>query len=269
MKAPEKTAMATEGRAGTKPEGLQRGRRPVPLHKVHRPSLTDIAVEQVRRMIVRGHVLPGARLGEPEICAALGVSRTPVREALKLLAAEGLVELRRNRNPVASLIDASELAHLFEVESGIESLAARLAATRMTGADVKRLDALQVRMERHRSRRELEDYFDINQQIHRLIVAGAKNPVLVETHDWLLGRLERARFMALSAEGRWEQSVMEHREILAALKAGDADLAGRLFAQHVERTGAIIAQAATTWSQNPGASAAQSDDDLPTNQQAT
>lgn len=220
----------------------ERTGRPVPLHKVHQPSLTDVAVDQIRRTIVRGHVAPGERLDEPSICAALGISRTPVREALKLLAAEGLVELRRNRNPIVALVDAAELAHLFEVESGIESMAARLAAKRMTAAEIKQLESLQLRMERYRARRELDGYFEINQQIHKLVVGGAKNPVLAETHGWLLGRLERARYMALSAVGRWEQSVIEHREILAALKDGDAERAGSLFAVHVERTGVIVAK---------------------------
>jgi DNA-binding GntR family transcriptional regulator len=221
------------------------GGRPVPLHKVHRPSLTDIAVEQVRHMIVHGHVRPGERLSEPAICDALGISRTPVREALKLLAAEGLVELRRNRNPVVSHIDPIELAHLFEVEGGIEGMAARLAASRMTNADLNRLETLQARLERHHARRELENYFDVNQQVHKLIVAAAKNPVLVRTHNRLLGRLERARLLALSAEGRWEQAVLEHREILAALKAGDGEKAAALCAAHVERTGAIVGELAT------------------------
>lgn len=227
-------------------------RKPTPLHRVHRPSLTDVAVGQVRRMIVRGHVAPGERLNEPAICEALGISRTPVREALKLLASEGLVELRRNRNAIVSLIDPAELAHLFEVESGIESMAARLAASRMTTSDLKQLEILQIRMERHHGRRKLEDYFDVNQQIHKLIVASSKNPVLVKTHSWLLGRLERARFLALGAVGRWEQSVLEHREILAALKAGDAKTAGDLFAVHVERTGAIVAHTVANQRFNAG-----------------
>lgn len=240
--------MPTEASEEIQPieENLHFGRRPVPLHKVLRPSLTDIAVEQVRRMIVRGHVPPGGRLSEPEICDALGISRTPVREALKLLAAEGLVELRRNRNPVVSLIEPIELTHLFEVESGIVSIAARLAASRMTSAELNRLETLQGRMERHHARRELEDYFDVNQKIHKLVVASAKNPVLVKTHSALLGRLERARLLALSAAGRWEQAVIEHRELLAALKAGDGEKAGALFAAHIERTGATVGQITTS-----------------------
>jgi hypothetical protein len=107
-------------------------------------------------------------------------------------------------------------------------------------ADLDRLEKLQVRMERHRANGELDDYFEINQQIHRLVVVGARNPVLTETHGWLLGRLERARYLALSAEGRWEQSMLEHREILEALKHGNSERAGRLFATHVERTGFIV-----------------------------
>lgn len=215
--------------------------RPLPLHRLQQPSLTDVTVRQLRQMIVRGALAPGEKLSETALCDALGISRTPIREALKLLASEGLVELRRNRQTVVTLIDAQELAHLFEVQSGIESMAARLAAVRMTTADLKRLEVLQERMESHQGRGELDSYFEINQQIHQLVVAGAKNPVLSETHGWLMGRLERMRYMALGAGSRWQQSILEHREILAALKARDAEAAGSLFAQHVGRTGTVVA----------------------------
>src|SRR6202041_493259 len=153
---------------------------------------------------------------------ALGISRTPMREALKQLAAEGLVELQLNRSAVVAPLRRDELTELFEAVSGIERCAAELAAIRMTAQDVERLEALQMRIERHHRRGELRDYFEVNQQIHGTIVGFARNSVLKASHDALLARVERARLFALSADGRWEESVQEHKQILAALKARDA-----------------------------------------------
>jgi DNA-binding GntR family transcriptional regulator len=138
-----------------------------------------------------------------------------------------------------------ELTELFEAVSGIERCAAELAAIRMTAQDVERLEALQKRIERHHRRGELRDYFEVNHQIHGVIVGFARNSVLKASHDALLARVERARLFALSADGRWEESVREHKQILAALKARDAERAGRLLGDHVRRTGEIVADTLT------------------------
>ncbi|MCG5241421.1 GntR family transcriptional regulator [Azospirillum doebereinerae] len=207
------------------------------------PSLTEMAVDRLRGMIVYGDLAPSARLIEPELSERLGISRTPLREALKLLAAEGLVMLRPNRNAIVAPLDATELTHLFEAEGCIESFAARAAAERMTAADLRRLRGFQAKIEALQGAGALEEYFDINQKIHRLIVSSAKNPALAEAHDRLLGRLARARYFALGAQGRWKESVLEHREILTALEARDGDTAQRLFVHHVGRTGEVVAAA--------------------------
>lgn len=209
--------------------------------RVKLPSLTEVAFGELRRMIVRGHLAPGERLIEPELCETLGISRTPLREALKLLASEGLVALRRNRNAVVTRIDAQELEHLFEVEAGIESFAISLAAQRMTPTEIKRIEAIQERMEKLHGSGDLDAYFELNQRVHAMLVAGARNPVLEETHGRLLGRLERARYAALGKSGRWRQSAHEHREILDALKARDAERAQQLILAHVQHTGDVIA----------------------------
>ena len=205
------------------------------------PSLAEEAYLALHRRIVRGQLAPGELLLEPALCEELGISRTPLREALKRLASEGLVVMPRNRRARVAPIDAQELEHLFEVEAGLESLAAVLAATRMTNAELKHLESLQERLERLLAKGDRNAYFELNQRIHGLIVAGAKNPVLEETHRGLLGRLERARYLALDRLGRWEESTEEHREILAALKARDGERAQRLLADHVQHTGDAIA----------------------------
>jgi DNA-binding GntR family transcriptional regulator len=192
-------------------------------------------------LIVRGDLAPGESLFESEISEALGISRTPLREALKQLASEGLVELRLNRSAVVAPFRREELLELFEAVGGIERCAAELAATRMVARDIERLEALQEKIEWHHDRGELRDYFETNQQIHSTIVGFARNAVLKSTHDVLLPRAERARFFALSVQGRWDESVRDHHDILTALRKKDGERAGRLLGHHVLRTGEIVA----------------------------
>jgi DNA-binding GntR family transcriptional regulator len=213
--------------------------------RVPRTGLHEQAANRLRTLIVRGDLAPGEPLLEVGLSQALGISRTPLREALKQLAAEGLVELRLNRGAVVAPLRLEELAELFEAVSGIERCAAELAAVRMTPQDIDRLETLQARIERHHDRGELRDYFEVNQQIHSTIVSFARNGVLKASHDALLARAERARFFALAADGRWDESVREHRQVLGALKARDAAQAGQLLGQHVRRTGDAVAETLT------------------------
>jgi DNA-binding GntR family transcriptional regulator len=231
-----KTGKEPKSRRGV--TALQRRRLRVP-----RTGLHEQAATRLRTLIVRGDLQPGEQLLEGDLSEALGISRTPLREALKQLAAEGLVELRLNRSAIVAPFRRDELTELFEAVSGIERCAAELAATRMVERDVERLEMLQERIEWHHERGELRDYFETNQQIHSAIVGFARNAVLKATHDILLARVERARFFALSVRGRWDESVREHQDILTALKAGDAGGAGRLLGHHVRRTGEIMAAA--------------------------
>jgi len=214
--------------------------------RVARAGLHEEAATRLRALIIRGDLPPGEQLTEVDLSEALGVSRTPLREAFKLLAAEGLVELRLNRGAAVAPIRPTELADLFEAVACIERCAAELAALRMTQRDLQRLRTLQERMERHYEAGELESYFELNQQIHGFIVSGAKNKVLKSTHDALLARAERARFFALSSQERWDESVEEHRQILKALEEHNGKRAGELLSHHVQRTGQVVGEALHT-----------------------
>ena len=160
-----------------------------------------------------------------------------MREALKLLAVQGLVELRQNRSARIPPIREEDIRDLFEAVSGIERVAAELAARKITPARLDHLCRLQDEIERHFADGDLQAYFSVNQEIHRAIVAAAENATLRETHAWLLCRAERARYLALSSPRRWGESVAEHRAVLDALAARNADAAGRLLGAHVLRTG--------------------------------
>jgi DNA-binding GntR family transcriptional regulator len=240
MTATKSTATKTKPKAQPK---LRRGMTALSRRqlRVPRTGLHEQAATRLRLLIVRGDLSPGQQLLEADLSDALGVSRTPLREALRQLASEGLVELRLNRSAIVAPLRRDELIELFEALSGIERCAAELAATRMAARDLERLQALQDRIEWHHDRGEMRDYFEINQQVHCAIVGFARNRVLKATHDALLPRAERARFLALSVLGRWDESVREHRQILAALKTGDADRAGQLLGHHVRRTGEVLA----------------------------
>lgn len=208
--------------------------------RVVRTGLHEEAATRLRKLIVRGDLQPGQQLNELTLSKVLGVSRTPLREALKLLAAEGVVELRLNRSAVVAPFRRTEIAELFEAVAGIERIAAELAAVRMTDREFQKLGLLQKRMERHYDAGELRHYFDLNQQIHAFIIACARNSMLKATHDSLMARVERARFFALSSKSRWDESVEEHRAIMQALATRDSDKAGRLLAHHVQRTGQVV-----------------------------
>jgi DNA-binding GntR family transcriptional regulator len=208
--------------------------------KLKRTGLHERAAARMRAMIIRGELEPGSSMQETKLSDALGVSRTPLREAIKLLAAEGLVQLRPNRSPRIADIETDNILELFEALAGIERFAAELAAQRITERELQRLRLLQRRMENHHRDGKLDDYFAINGEIHGLIVRAAKNAPLREAHETLLSRAERARYLALGAERRWSNSVEEHSDILAALEARDGDLAGRLLSAHVQRTGTAL-----------------------------
>jgi DNA-binding GntR family transcriptional regulator len=208
--------------------------------KLKRTGLHERAAARMRDMIIRGELEPGSSMQETRLSEALGVSRTPLREAMKLLAAEGLVELRPNRSPRIADIETGNILELFEALAGIERLAAELAAQRVTERELQRLRLLQTRMESYHLDGKLDDYFSINGEIHGLIVRAARNAPLREAHETLLSRAERARYLALGAERRWSNSVEEHAAILAALEARDGEAAGRLLSAHVQRTGTAL-----------------------------
>lgn len=211
--------------------------------KLEQSSLYDGAIARIRSLIVRGILKPGEQIVEADLSNRLGISRTPVREAVKLLSTEGLVLLRRNRSPIVAPFDRQEILELFQVVSSLERLGAEQAAASMTDIELKKLRDIQLKMESHHSNENMEEYFGLNQQIHALIMDCSRNKVLKLTHESLMARVERARFFALSVEGRWDESIQEHRELLDYLAAGDPEKAGKCLADHVLRTGEIVVAA--------------------------
>jgi DNA-binding GntR family transcriptional regulator len=214
--------------------------RPRPLHAE--------VVDRLRDMIVEGEIAAGERLHENNLALTLRVSRTPLREALKLLANEGLVELLPGRGARVSRQTQQAVMELFEVISGLERLAAELAAVRMTGRELARLQKMHERMAVQFRAGERHEYFVLNQQIHLFIVTAAKNATLSATHAGLMVRARWGRYTALASNERWSEAMAEHEALMEALAARDAVRAGYILFQHDRRTGettrSILRQAA-------------------------
>jgi DNA-binding GntR family transcriptional regulator len=203
-------------------------------------SLHERVGAALRDLIVEGELAPGSRISERELCARFGISRTPLREALKVLAREGLVDLLPRRGARVARLDAKDVADMFEVMASLEALAGRLAAARITAPELDEIRALHFEMLAAHARRDLPTYFRRNQAIHEAILAAARNPVLSRTYHGLGGRIRRARYVANMSKERWRDAVAEHEAILEALARRDAEALAGLLERHLDNKRAVV-----------------------------
>lgn len=201
--------------------------------RIGRRPLHEEVVDQLRDLIVQGTLAPGARLNERVLCGRFGISRTPLREAIKLLANEGLVELLPNRGAIVASIQPERLAETLAVMGALESLGGELACRNASDAQISEIRALHYEMLAHHARGDLAAYFKYNQQIHLKLVEAAGNAVLLHTYRQLNTNARRARYMANLSKERWNAAVAEHEEILAALAARDAERLKQLLRDHL------------------------------------
>ena len=198
-----------------------------------RRLLHESAVDRLRGMIIRGELAPGTKLNERALCEQLGISRTPLREALKVLSTEGLVELLPNRGAVVATLTEGMVREIFTVMGALEALAGELACRNMTGAQFNEIRALHYQMLAHHARGELEPYFRCNQEIHLAIVEASGNATLAATYRSLNAHVRRVRYMANLSRARWDQALAEHERILEALGRRDAARLQDLLRNHL------------------------------------
>jgi DNA-binding GntR family transcriptional regulator len=183
-------------------------------------SLHDEILTRLRDHIVEGNIPDGGRVPERQLCEMLGISRTPLREALKVLASEGLVELLPNRGARVRQLSERDLAELFDVMGGLEGLAGRLACENITDAEIAEIERLHYEMYGFYLHRDMPGYFRINQLIHHKIVEASRNAALLGAYANFAGRIRRVRYSANFARRRerWGEAMREHETILDALR---------------------------------------------------
>ena len=201
--------------------------------KIARRLLHEDVADRLRDLIVQGDLPPGSRLNERVLCGQLHLSRTPLREAFKTLASEGLVTLHPDRGASVTPLTVELVRHMFEVMGALEALAGELACRNSSDVQLNEIRALHYQMLVHHARGELAEYYRYNQQIHNKIVEASGNPVLAQTYRGLNAHVRRARYMANLSVGRWDLAVKEHEGIINALSARNGALLQSLLREHL------------------------------------
>ncbi len=199
----------------------------------HADQLRQILEEE----IASGQLSPGLRLEEVALAGRFGVSRTPIREALQMLSASGLVELRPRRGAVVASLSLERLLEMFEVMAEMEAICARLAARRMSDEERRALENQHVICGRAGETSDADHYYTENVKFHCLIYAGAHNRFLEGEVFRLQRRLQAYRRLQLHVKGRLDSSYAEHTAITQAITDGDEEAAGALLQDHVSVQG--------------------------------
>lgn len=211
------------------------------LPKVARLRLHDTVVEHLRNFIVEGVLTPGTKLNERELCDTLGISRTPLREALKVLAAEGLIDITPNRGATVSRMSEAEICEMFELMSGLESFSGELACERITPAELAEIKALHYTMLACRAQNDLHGYYAQNHQIHDHINLAARNTALRQIYVSVNRRLQALRFRSNLNTAKWEKAAQEHDEMIKVLEARDGARLSAILRQHLlEKRDAVL-----------------------------
>lgn len=204
--------------------------------RIARMTLHDAALNQIRDMIIEGKLAPGMRINEGQVGAMLGVSRTPLREAIKSLVGEGLVEILPAKGAVIRRFSIEDIRDILGVIKALEQSAAQLACERASDAEIAHIVALHEEMlTLYHSRNRLA-YFKLNQAIHSAMVRASGNPVLSETHEQLQARIKRIRFIGNETPERWAGAVEDHEAMIEALRRREALALVQAVGVHLDHT---------------------------------
>ena len=212
----------------------------VEILSIERPVLHEQVARRLRQMLVEGRIAPGAKLNERTLCEELRISRTPLREAIKMLAAEGLVELLPNRGSVAVQLSEASVRDTFEVMAGLEALSGELAAQRVTESELSEIKALHFEMMAAYTRRDLSAYYQLNAAIHHRMNLAAKNPVLTNTYNQVNARLQALRFRSNQDGEKWRRAMQEHEAMIQALEARDSAALSRVLLNHLNNKRDVV-----------------------------
>jgi DNA-binding GntR family transcriptional regulator len=199
-----------------------------------RPLYEEVA-DQLRVRIFAHELAPGTWIDEQTLAKEFGISRTPLREAIKVLAAEGLITMKLRRGAYVTEVNRGDLEQIFTILSLLEGQAAKEAATKAQEKDLNELDDMHLRLEKAAADRNLDQFFEVNVRFHERIIAIANNPWMTGVITDLRKVLKLQRKDSLSRTGRLQSSLSEHREILKALLERDPIAAEQAMRTHLAR----------------------------------
>lgn len=203
------------------------------LDGINRRYLHDEVADRLRQLILEGELEPKSRVNELELSEQFGISRTPLREAIKILATEGLLELLPNRGARVASVDEAEIDEMLEVIAGLEANAAWLACGRISTAEIEAIKKLHATMLAAYARRDEAAYFRSNREIHEALMAAARNATLSSLYANLSGRIQRFRYSAHKTEAQWKRAVDEHDQMIALIEARDGETLAKLMRLHI------------------------------------
>jgi DNA-binding GntR family transcriptional regulator len=204
-----------------------------PSGPIRRTALHDTLVTRLRDMIIEGELAPGSRMHESQLGEQLGVSRTPLREAIKYLASEGLVELIPSRGAIVKRFSGKDVHDMLIVLKNLEELAGSLACETATDDDIARVRQLHDEMRACYDVKDRLRYYKLNQAIHTEICRIADNQALSSVQAQLQSRLKRIRFIGHEGPDKWSAAMAEHGEMIVALEARDGETLSKVLGLHL------------------------------------
>jgi DNA-binding GntR family transcriptional regulator len=205
------------------------------LKRIDARALHREVATKIREMIRKGILVRGQRIIEAEICQLIGVSRTPLREALRMLESEGMVELFPHKGVFIRKPSMDEIREMFEVMAMLEGTCARLTTEKMTAAEWRKIERLHRKLETHYEEGDREKYIAVNNVFHALVQELAGNRVLDQVVAKLREKVALYRHQQIYEDKRFDESIGEHREIMNAMRHRDPDAAESLMKRHLER----------------------------------
>ncbi len=210
---------------------------------IQRRTLHHEVVEGLRELILAGELEPRSRVNEVALCERFGISRTPLREAIKLLAAEGLLELLPNRGARVAALSDVEIDEILQVIGALEGAGGELACARITQEELATIEAAHLDMVAAWRAKDYPRYFARNREIHNAIMVASGNSALLTVYRSLYGRVQQARFSAHKTDAQWAKAIDDHNLMLMLLRRREGPALAQVMRDHIKSKKAVIASA--------------------------
>jgi DNA-binding GntR family transcriptional regulator len=208
----------------------------------HHQTLREKILETIRDAILKGTLIPGEKVAEPELAERFGISRTPIREAFRQLESEGYLTVIPRKGAVVTSLSERDVQEFYSIKSILEGYAARIAAERLSDRDLDRLVAINERLAQLAREGDVKTFFRVHNEFHELFIRAAGNERLLELINQLMLKFNRLRMASLSLPGRMEISVQEHHKIIDAFKEHDGERADNLVRRTATYGGQVLIQ---------------------------